>query len=54
MTQEERQKLIANHELEMMRLEHRFEQELKQRERQHELDMLKLRGGWLGKLFGCN
>ena len=62
MTPEEKpQKLILNHELEMMRMEHqhkmekmKFEHELKQLERQHELDMMKIRGGWLGKLFGCN
>lgn len=61
MTNEETQKLILNHELDIMRLEHRykmekmkFEQYLKQKELQHELDMMELRGGRLGKLFGCN
>ena len=61
MTPEEQQKLILSHELDIMRMEHqhkmekmKFEHELKQLERQHELDMMKIRGGWLGKLFGCN
>lgn len=61
MTQEEKQKLILNHELEMMRMEHHYkmkkmelEHQQKLKERQHKLDMMKIRGGWLGKLFGCN
>lgn len=40
------------HELKMKQLKH--EMELKEMERKHELDMLKLRGGFLGKIFGCN
>lgn len=27
---------------------------LKEMERKHEMEMLKLRGGCLGKIFGCN
>ena len=59
MIQEEKQKLILNHELEMMRMEHErhykmkkmeLDQQQKHKERQHKLDMM----GWLGKLFGCN
>ena len=60
MTQEEHQKLILSHELDMMRMEHHYnmkkmelEYQQKHKERQHKLDMMKLRGGWLGKLFGC-
>jgi hypothetical protein len=29
------------------------ELEMKRLEREHELKMLKLRGGWLGRIFGC-
>ena len=60
MTQEEKQKLILSHKLDMMRMEHHYnmkkielEHQLKHKERQHKLDMMKIRGGWLGKLFGC-
>lgn len=61
MTPEEKQKLILKHELEMMRMDHEYkmkkmeiEHQQKHKERQHKLDMMKLRRGWLGKLFGCN
>ena len=61
MTPEEQQKLILRHELEMMRMEHQYkmkkmelEHQQKLKEHQHKLDMMKIRGGWLGKLFGCN
>lgn len=40
-----------NHELTMAQLKR--EMELLDKERQHELDMLKLRGGCLGRIFGC-
>ena len=60
MTHEEHQKLILSHELEMVRTDHEYkmkkmelEHQQKQKERQHKLDMMKLRCGWLGKLFGC-
>jgi hypothetical protein len=32
----------------------KHEMELKEMERKHELEMLKLRGGCLGRIFGCN
>lgn len=32
----------------------KHEMKLKEIERKHELDMLKLRGGCLGRIFGCN
>ena len=61
MTQEEHQKLILKHELEIMRMDHEYkmkkmelEHQQKHKKRQHKLDMMKLRGGWLGKLFGYN
>ena len=40
-----------HHELVMFKLQK--ELEMKRLEREHELKMLKLRGGWLGKIFGC-
>ena len=40
------------HELKMMKLKQ--EQKLKELERKHELEMLELRGGLLGKIFGCS
>lgn len=40
------------HELKMAQLKR--ERELLELERKHELAMLKLRGGCLGKIFGCN
>ena len=39
------------HELVMFKLQK--ELEMKRLEREHELKMLKLRGGWLGRIFGC-
>ena len=41
-----------SHELTMAQLKR--ERELLEKERQHELDMLKLRGGCLGRIFGCS
>ena len=43
--------LKLNHELKMAQLKR--ERELLEMERQHELEMLKLRGGCLGRIFGC-
>lgn len=40
-----------HHELVMFKLQK--ELEMKRLERKHELEMLKLRGGWLGRIFGC-
>ena len=54
MTQEEKEKLILSHELEMMRMEHQYKMKKMELEHQHKLEMMKKRGGWLGKLFGCN
>ena len=39
------------HELKMTQL--KLERESLELERKHELEMLKLRGGCLGRLFGC-
>lgn len=39
------------HELKMTQLKR--ERELLELERKHEFDMLKLRGGCLGRIFGC-
>lgn len=44
--------LKRDHELKMAQLKR--ERELLDMERQHELDMLKLRGGCLGRIFGCS
>jgi hypothetical protein len=44
--------LKQEHELKMLKLKH--EQKLKEMERKHELEMLELRGGLLGKIFGCS
>ena len=44
--------LRHEHELKMMKLKQ--EQKLKELERKHELEMLELRGGLLGKIFGCS
>ena len=54
MTEEEKQKLILSHELDMMRMEHYYNMKKIELEHQHKLNMIKIRGGWLGKLFGCN
>lgn len=40
------------HELKMAQLKR--ERELLELERKYELDMLKLRGGCLGRIFGCS
>jgi hypothetical protein len=39
-----------------MEINNKFNHEMKLKEmkRKHELDMLKLRGGCLGRIFGCN
>ena len=57
MTPKEKQKLILNHELDMMRMEHQYkmkkmeiEHQQKLNELKHKLDMMGM--GWLGKLFG--
>lgn len=47
--EEERAKL--QHELVMFKLQNDLE--MKRLEREHELKMLELRGGWLGRIFGC-
>ena len=43
--------LKLDHESKMAQLKR--ERELLDMERQHELEMLKLRGGCLGRIFGC-
>ena len=59
----EKLEIIHEHEMKMIKLrdEHELarlkrEQEfaLKELERKHELKMLKMRGGWFGKIFGCS
>ena len=61
MTPKEKQKLILNHELDMMRMrmEHQYkmkkmeiEHQQKLNELKHKLDMMGMGMGWLGKLFG--
>lgn len=47
-----REKAKLEHDKKMEQM--RFEFEMKQLQRKHELEMLKLRGGWLGKIFGCS
>lgn len=42
------------HERELTRLRREYEFALKELEHKHELEMLKLRGGWLGRIFGCS
>lgn len=42
------------HERELTRLRREYEFALKELEHKHELKMLKLRGGWLGRIFGCS
>lgn len=42
------------HEHELTRLRREYEFDLKELENKHELEMLKLRGGWLGRIFGCS
>lgn len=42
------------HEHELTRLRCEYEFDLKELEHKHELEMLKLRGGWLGRIFGCS
>ena len=44
--------LQHEHELKMLKLEQ--ERKQKELERKHELEMLALRGGLLGKIFGCS
>lgn len=53
MTPEEHQKLILKYELDMMRMDHEYKMKKMELEHQLKLDMLKVRDGWLGKLFGC-
>ena len=45
--------LKRQHEHEITMLKLRLAREMKEREMEHELEMLTLRGGWLGKIFGC-
>ena len=56
-------KIKLQHEMDLLLLKHeheikmlKLEQERKQKEleRKHELEMLELRGGLLGKIFGCS
>ena len=42
------------HEHELARLKREQEFALKELERKHELEMLKMRGGWFGRIFGCS
>lgn len=42
------------HERELTRLRREYEFALKELEHKHQLEMLKLRGGWLGRIFGCS
>lgn len=55
MTKEEliiaRKKAKLEHDKKMKQMQ--FEFEMKQLQRKHELEMLKLRGGLLGRIFGC-
>lgn len=39
------------HEMTMLKLQH--EMQMKKLEIEHELKMLDIKGGWLGKIFGC-
>lgn len=41
------------HEHEMTMLKLQYEMQMKKLEMEHELEMLTLRGGWLGRIFGC-
>ena len=45
--------LKRQHEHEITMLKLQCEREEKLLKMEHELKMLKLRGGWLGKIFGC-
>ena len=45
-------KLRQEHELARIKREHEFA--LMELEHKHELEMLKMRGGWLGRIFGCS
>ena len=45
--------LYQTHEHELKMVQLKRERELLELERKHELDMLKLRGGCLGRIFGC-
>ena len=45
--------LKRQHEHEIIMLKRQFEMEEKKLKMEHELKMLKLRGGWLGRIFGC-
>lgn len=54
MTQEEKQKLMLDHELKMMQMEHHYKMKKMKLEHQHKLDMMEMRSGWLSKLFGCD
>ena len=42
------------HERELTRLRREYEFALKELEHKHELEMLKLISGWLGRIFGCS
>lgn len=52
--QNKTKKLMLNHELKMMRMEHHYKMKKMELKYQHKLDMMKMRSGWLSKLFGCN
>ena len=45
-------RLRHEHELARLKREHEFA--LMELEHKHELEMLKMRGGWLGRIFGCS
>ena len=45
-------KLRKVHEVARIKREHEFA--LMELEHKHELEMLKMRGGWLGRIFGCS
>jgi hypothetical protein len=45
-------KLRQEHELARIKREHEFA--LMELEHKHELEMMKIRGGWLGRIFGCS
>ena len=45
--------LKRQHEHEITMLKLQKELEMKRLEREYELKMLELRGGWLGRIFGC-
>lgn len=64
LTQERQRKLAIKHEHEMKMIKLRQEHELARIKREHEfalmelahkheLEMLKMKGGWLSRIFGC-